>query len=511
MKCIAGVLSLWREQVSRRSCLIMAVLAFAIVWHAPAPALADETERPNVLLLLVDDLKPTLGAYGDKLAVSPNIDRLAQRGLRFEMAYCNQAICAPSRINLMTGMRSTTTGIYGLSKDLRQAFPDVVTLPQYFMQHGYHAEAIGKVYHFGHGSVGDPASWSIPTWHESPIDYAMIESTGGKLTREEAFFNNWKGGRVRDLPRGAAWEKPDVEDDVYADGRIAHQAVRRLRILAERKEPFFMAVGFTKPHLPFCAPQKYWDLYDPERFPLPKRVTAPEGAPPFAGKQHRGEMGNYDPIPGGKKPLSDALTRTLIHGYYASTSYMDAQLGLVLDELERLKLSEKTIVVLWGDHGFHLGDLGIWTKHTNYEQAVRIPIMIAAPGVSRPNSVTQALAETVDIYPTLVALAGLPEPSRSQKIDGANLTPVLRDPQKTVRDHAYHAYPRGKRIGRAIRTDRYRLVEWKVPGEPTKTAKFELYDYANDPIETKNIASSEPEVLKRLQAMLAQHPEAVRY
>ena len=463
-------------------------------------------ERPNVLLICVDDLKPALGCYGDKLAKSPNIDRLAARGMRFDLAYCNQAVCAPSRNSLLTGSRSTSLGIYGLSQNFRERAPDAVTMTQHFMKHGYRAEAVGKILHSGHGNHDDEASWSVPTVKEKVVEYPDPKnSANGQLTREEAFFTNQKLDKIRDLPRGAAIEISEVPDNTYADGRIADTGIIRLREAKERGTPFFLALGFVKPHLPLTAPKKYFDLHDPQKFPLAPFQNPPEGAPKYAGKSG-GEIVNYEPL-SVSNLREEARQRELIHAYYACVSFMDAQLGRVLDELDRLGLTQNTIIVLWGDHGWHLGDHGIWTKHTNYEQANRIPLIIAAPGVGKAGATRQP-AETVDIFPTLAELAGLPAPLGPQKIDGLSLVPVLREPEKHIRDHATHCYPRGDRIGRAIRTTRYRLVEWKVPGAGPETADFELYDYETDPLETKNLASSQPAVVAELRAILARHPEA---
>lgn len=492
-----------------RSCLLLTVCFLGLV-AAPMPA-AAAANRPNILLLLVDDLKPSFNAYGEASVHSPNLDRLAARGLRFDMAYCNQAVCAPSRNHLLTGARSTSTGIYSLGYHFRRALPDAVTLPQYFMQHGWRAEGIGKVFHIGHGNVNDELSWSVPFQPDKVIDYVLPESTGGELTREEAYFSNQKLGQNRSLPRGAAWEKADVPDDAYADGRIANEGIRRLEAARERNQPFFLALGFTKPHLPFCAPRQYWDLYDPATLPLPSVTSPPSGAPPYAGKT-LGELNQYTPVPQ-RPPLDEQLVRTLIHGYYAALSFMDAQVGRVLDALDALGLAENTIIVLWGDHGYHLGDHGAWTKHTNYEQANRIPMVMVAPGVTRPNTSSRALVETVDIYPTLAELAGLPAPTGPQPIDGTSLVPILKDPTATVKDHVYHVFPRGvggkRLLGRAIRTQRYRLVEWKEAGAPANTAEYELYDYFEDPLETVNLAADRPELVARMAAILARHPEAV--
>ncbi len=457
------------------------------------------------MLILVDDLKPSFGAYGDRWVQSPHLDRLAARGLRFDRAYCNQAVCAPSRNSLLTGARSTTLGVYSLGFHFRRAVPDALTLPQHFKQHGYHTAGIGKVFHIGHGNIDDQHSWSVPFQPDKVVDYVLPESTDGELTREEALFSNQSG---RDLRRGAAWERADVDDGAYADGRIAAAGIQRLRGYHAAEQPFFLALGFTKPHLPFCAPAKYWDQYDADELPLPATLTPPAGAPSYAGKT-LGELNQYRPVPN-EPPLDDQLVRKLIHGYYASLSYMDAQVGRVLDELDRLELTSRTIVVLWGDHGYHLGDHGMWTKHTNYEHANRIPILIVAPGVARPGSHSNSLAETVDLFPTLCELAGLPVPATSQGLDGRSLVPILKNPEATVRDHAYHCYPRQKRLGRAIRTSRYRLVEWKAFGAATDSAEYELYDYLEDPQETRNLAEAQPAVVAELANLLAQHPEPQR-
>lgn len=471
----------------------------------------EAQEKPNVLLILVDDLKPALGCYGDRSAKTPNIDRLAARGMRFDMAYCNQAVCAPSRFTLMLGSHSTSTGLYGLGSQLREIVPDAVTMPQYFAKHGYRTESLGKVFHIGHGNQGDPRSFEVPHFHDKVIEYVDPSSTeGGKLTREEALFTNQKLGQIRSLPRGAAYESPDVSDNAYADGRVAEEVVKRLRAAATRRkdkgQPFFIVTGFVRPHLPFSAPKKYWDLYDPAKLPMPQFESLPANAPAVAGKRG-GEIAAYSPVPV-KAPIGEKLKRKLIHGYYASTSFVDAQIGKVMDEFARLGLDGNTIVVLWGDHGFHLGDLGIWTKHTNYEQANRIPILISAPGVTRPMTSTRQLAESVDLYPTLAELAGLEAPTGPQPIDGLSLVGVLKDPKSRVRDHAYHVYPRRK-LGRSIRTERYRLVEWKAIDQPVRTAEYELYDYQADPLESKNLAAQNPEIIKRLREKLADYAKPV--
>ncbi|MEM9830917.1 MAG: sulfatase [Bacteroidota bacterium] len=490
------------------SLLVLAIVSFQTLVIA-------QSEKPNILLILVDDLKPNLGIYGDSVAVSPNIDQLANEGIRFNLAYCNQAVCASSRYNLMLGSRSTSTGLYNFGKEFRDVYPEAVTLPQHFMNNGYHTESMGKVFHIGHGNTNDEASWSIPHHKEKVIEYLLPESTNRQLTREEAFFENTRMylediPNNKELPRGAAWEMPDVLDEAYADGRVARHAIDRLRKLSTTKQPFFMAVGFARPHLPFCAPKKYWDLYDPNDLPMPEFEQAPEGTPLSVVKRN-GEITQFTPVPENTDGIyEDDLKRKLIYGYYASMSYMDAQVGRVMDELKRLQLDKNTIVILWGDHGWHLGDHGSWTKHTNFEQATRIPLIIVAPNVTTPGTSTQQLAETVDVYTTLVALADLPEPTGPQPIDGINLMPVLKNPESQVKDHVYHSYPKrlaGEyRIGCAIRTEKYRMVAWVDPSNPDSEKVYELYDYEKDPQETINLAEKEKEVLEEMKIILANHP-----
>lgn len=456
-------------------------------WAFAAP------EKPNVLLICVDDLKPVLGCYGDPQAKTPNMDRLAARSLRLDRAYCNQAVCSPSRNALMTGLRPQTLGIYDLATNFRKSRPETVTVAQHFKAHGYRTEALGKIFHNTQGNVEDAASWTVPHFSSKASPYTKVENNAPTGPEAEA-----------KMLRGAATEAANVPDDTYADGQIALEAINRIKTSKTNNEPFFLAVGFVKPHLPFVAPKKYWDMHDPAKLAMPERDNPPDGAPKYA-PQFGGELRRYKNMPAGVKPLNEKLTRHLIHGYYAATSYMDACAGLVLDALEANGLAENTIVVLWGDHGWHLGDHGMWCKHTNYEQANRIPLLVSVP--VKPATVSKALIETVDIYPTLAALAGLPKP---EGLDGKSFAALIDEPAVPHRDHTIHVYPRNNLLGRAIRTERYRLVEWKKIGADPKTAEFELYDYQADPGETKNHAKDLPDVVSKLREILATHPEAKR-
>jgi iduronate 2-sulfatase len=516
--------------------LSVAVLMPGLAAAEPAESSAQPVARPNVLLICVDDLKPALGCYGDALARTPNIDRLAKRAVLFERAYCNQAVCSPSRNSLLVGLRPQTLGIYDLETNFRNARADAVTLPQYFKEHGYRTQSLGKVFHVGHGNQDDTASWSVPSWKPDAPAYALPDSrpaSGRRSLRANqngadrsnpnvAARANQRGNRKR--AKGAAYEAADVPDNTYGDGALADEAIKRLRAAAETpgatgSSPWFLAVGFIRPHLPFVSPQKYWDQFDRAKFELAKVQTPPRGAPSYA-PQFGGELRNYLGMPKTGQ-LDDELQRTLIHGYYAAASYMDAQVGRVLDELERLGLADNTIVVFWGDHGWHLGDHGMWCKHTNYEQAARIPLLVAAPGAASDTASgattgaagisTTSLVESVDLYPTLCQLAGLPIPDG---LDGRSFAGTLRDANAPARDYATHVYPRvgpnqQRLLGRAVRTARYRLVEWKAFGAAPETAELELYDYTSDPLETENLAASQPAVVAELRSLLAQQPEAL--
>jgi len=460
-------------------------------------AKARRPERPNILLICVDDLKPALGCYGDPAAKTPHIDGLAARGVRFDMAYCNQAVCSPSRNALLTGLRPGTIGIYDLPTNFRRAAPDAVTLPQAFRAAGWRTEAIGKIFHGGHGNREDEASWEVP--HASPPApmYVLPENQPPSGPRPASTSPG-----LSDRPRGTATESADVPDDTYSDGQIAAEAVRRLEAAAvdPERRPFFLAVGFLKPHLPFVAPKRYWNLHDPAVLPVGRPDGPPAGAPAYA-PQFGGELRQYNDIPA-DGPIPAETARRLVHGYYAATSYMDACVGRVLDALAATGLADRTIVVLWGDHGWHLGDHGIWCKHTNYEQAVRIPLVVALPGGQA--AATAAIVESVDVYPTLCDLAGVPVPAG---LDGRSFQATLADPATPARGHAHHVYPREGRMGRAIRTPRHRLVEWTARGARAEPADFELYDYQADPDETRNLAAAEPKTVAALMRLLAGEPD----
>lgn len=464
-------------------------------------ALANENAetRVNVLFIAVDDLRTELGCYGVQGIRSPNIDRLAARGTVFQRAYCQQAVCSPSRTSLMTGLRPDSTRVFNLTTHFRTTVPGVVTLPQYFKNHGYFTQSVGKIYH---GGLDDAVSWSQPPRKAGRAMYALEENkklvackraavAGKKFATPSQRYN---------AMTGPSYEWADVPDNAYSDGDIADAAIDMLRDAKQKEKPFFVAVGFYKPHLPFIAPKEYWDMYRREDIPAAPNPFPPENAPKTA-LTNWGELRAYEDIPR-TGPLTDEKARLLKHGYYACVSYIDAQIGRVLEELDRLQLRDRTVIVLWGDHGWKLGEHGAWCKHTNFENDAHVPLICAAPRRESPGSHTRALVEFVDIYPTLCELAGLPLPSH---LEGTSFAPLLDSPELTWKKAAFSQYPRGRKVmGYSMRTDRYRLTRWLKPDGSEVAA--ELYDHENDPQENENIAGSPEnaslveELTKQMQA-----------
>ncbi len=471
--------------MKRTPWLLLAVVGAAL---AVGPLLGGQAwaaapkKRLNVLFFAVDDLRPELGCYGNKLIRSPNIDRLAARSLVFAHAYCQQAVCSPSRTSLLTGLRPDSTRVYDLVTHFRKTVPDVVTLPQHFKNHGYYCVGMGKIYH---GGLNDPLSWSEP-WRrpQNVTTYALPENQEiVKRRRREAQKRGLRGKALSRAARGPAYEAADVPDNTYHDGALAEMAIQALRRIKDR--PFFLAVGFIKPHLPFVSPLKYWRLYRREDFRLPSNPFPPKNAPRYA-LTNWGELRQYEGIPK-SGPLSDEMTLTLRHAYYAAVSYMDAQVGKVLDELERLGLKDNTIVVLWGDHGWKLGEHGAWCKHTNFELDTNAPLILHVPGAPANGQKCDALVEFVDIYPTLCEAAGLPLPDH---LEGTSLLPLTQNPNRPWKTAAFSQYPRGKVMGYTMRTERYRFTLWVDRENHDDVKAVELYDHQTDPDENVNVANN---------------------
>jgi iduronate 2-sulfatase len=466
---------------------------------AAAVASAAERPRPNVLFIAIDDLRVNLGCYGDPHAITPNLDRLAARGTVFTRAYCQQAVCNPSRQSLLSGRRPDSIRVWDLHTHFRKTAPDVVSLPEHFKLNGYLAQGIGKIYH-GFEGMADPQSWSVPEQYEyvpKIDDYQLPEN------RLPA-----RGQKQR------ATEFADAPDDDYPDGKVAAAAVAALEQIARERRPFFLAVGIRKPHLPFTAPKKYWDMYESVPLPPVSPVAPPRGGPELA-LHDSGELRGYVDVPAKGEIPAEVATR-LRRGYYAATSFADAQIGRVLDALERHGLRDNTVVVVWGDHGFHLGEHGLWTKNTNYEADTRVPLIIAAPGQRQRGTPTAALVELLDMYPTLIELCGLPP---REKLEGTSLVPWLHDPNRRGREGAFSQFHRpwsGRAVpeimGYTVRTADHRYVEWRRIGTGEVVAR-ELYAYEGDELfETENLAEDprQRDRIRRLAALLPSLPAAAK-
>jgi arylsulfatase A-like enzyme len=480
-------------------------------------ALAHAADKPNILFIAVDDLRPELGCYGKDYIKSPNIDALANKGMVFDRAYCQQAVCSPSRSSLMTGTRPDTTQVWDLVTHFRTALPDVITLGQHFKDNGYFVQGMGKIYH---GGFDDPQTWSVPWQTPKAVKYALEENVAldqqqyegepdggtpaktGKRNKTNRTTKRKTSGSSRKNTRGPAFECADVPDNTYQDGKVADLAIATLGEMSRKKEPFFLAVGFIKPHLPFVSPKKYWDWYDPNTIELAPNNFRPTGAPDYAILPG-GELRNYHAIPEGSIP--DDLARQLKHGYYAAVSYMDAQLGRVIAALDRLGLRQDTIIILWGDHGWKLGEHDAWCKHSNCENDTNAPLIISVPGMKCAGQHTQAIVEFVDIYPTLSDLAGLALPAH---LEGVSFRPLLNDPTRAWKMAAFSQYPRSQQgglMGYSLRTDRYRFTQWVDRRDKSRVDSVELYDHQTDPQENRNLADR-PEnaaLVKELMAQLA--------
>jgi len=472
------------------------------------------TKKPNVLFVIVDDLKPILGCYEDPFVKTPNIDRFAKEGVVFTNAYCQQAVCGPSRASFLTGMRPDYTGVWDLETEMRNINPEILSMPQFFKQNGYETAGIGKV--FDSRSVDeniDNPSWSIPFYKKSndyyPKEMGKAKGRYRDLKVLEEIEKYEKIGEAKGLTEKElsnfikinakpSVESLDIPDNAYIDGATALHSKDILKILKENAKPFFFAVGITKPHLPFAVPKKYWDLYDRDEIQLAEfRENANNS--PLVAYHGAGELYKYTDIPPlasfsdvkGGMELPIEKQKELIHGYYASVSYADALIGKILDTLEALDLKDNTIVTIIGDHGWHLGDHNLWCKHSNFEQATRIPMIFKIPGVKA--SKTRALAEAVDIFPTLCDATEIKIP---EQLQGVSLMPVLMETKSKVKDYAVSQYRRGKNMrtfGYSIRTERYRLTLWMKdfyrlyePFHEGYIVSGELYDYDNDPLETEN-------------------------
>lgn len=448
-------------------------------------------EKPNVLFIAIDDLRTELGCYGETAIRSPHIDRLANSGVLFNRAYCQLAVCNPSRVSVMTGLRPDTTRVWDLVTRFRETIPDAVTLPQHFVKHGYYAVSFGKIFH---NPWPDNDSWSEPhAWPERRSLWSTAAKRRLQEYREEMRVDGRPENKVARM-RAQATEIVDTPDHEHIDGAIAEQALAAMKRLAKQEKPFFLAAGFVRPHLPFVVPRKYWELYQRDSIPAARNPFLPEHSPPFAMNTMY-ELRDYYDFDGTPLPhqgsLTEAQQKRLKHGYYASVSFIDNLVGRLLNELEQLELADETIVVLWSDHGWKLGEHNSWCKQTNYEIDARVPLIIRAPNATANGNRIDELVELVDIYPTLCSLAGLPTPDQ---LEGQSMAPLLENAAEHWKEAAFNQFQRrnGKvpLMGYAMRTDRYRYIEWqdRRSGEVVAT---ELYDHEKDPLENTNVAGAE--------------------
>jgi iduronate 2-sulfatase len=468
---------------------LAACLPFA--GHTVACAASAAATRPNVLFIAIDDFRPALGVYGDTLAITPHLDQLAGTSRVFLRAYTQQAVCGPSRASLLTGRLPDNTGVWHNRNHFRTLHPDLVTLPQLFKNHGYQSLSMGKIFS-GNPLEEDPPSWSEPAVLNRPDwrNYVLHRGDG----------------------KGPAYEAADVPDNAYKEGKLTDLAVSTLQNLKANNTPFFLAVGFFKPHLPFNAPKRYWDMYDPTVFELGPQPARVEGAPADAYRPHR-ELGGYSDVPRNER-VTPEQARILRHGYYACVSFVDAQIGRLLATLRDLGLEDNTIVVLWGDHGFALGEVGRWAKGTNFELDARVPLMIRSPHLAKPGVPTEAMVELVDLYPTIASLAGLPLP---RALDGRSLQPILDDPAATGRPWVLSQFSRPDKpdapvtMGYSIRTTTHRYTRW-INWADKRTVAEELYDYTDQAsvqrmdtyvVEHTNLAATSKAGLPALETLRA--------
>lgn len=423
--------------------------------------------RPNVLFIAIDDLASSLGCYGHPLAKTPHLDRLAAQGVRFDRAYNQLPLCNPSRASVLTGLRPDVIKVYDLDRHFRDELPDVVTLPQLFKQHGWFSARVGKLYHYdvprgiGTDGLDDPPSWD-----------QVINPKGRDTVAEETIFN---AEPHRAISAALSWRADEGADEEQTDGMIATEAIKLME--QHREKPFFLGVGFFRPHTPYVAPKKYFALYPLDQIRLPHAPADDREDIPSGAFAHNCAIPNYG--------LPEETCRRALQAYLASVSFVDAQVGRVLDALDRLGLADNTLVVLWSDHGYHLGEhLGVWQKRTLFEESARAPLIIREPGAKGNGRPSRQVVEFVDIYPTVADIAGIKPPAR---LSGRSLRPLLGNPDRAWKGTAFTQVLRPGEdrafVGRSIRTDRWRFSEWGGP-----TGGIELYDHHIDPFEFTNLA-----------------------
>lgn len=543
-------------KIKRKNTQYVGVLLFILICISISDSQSQslnspENYRPNIIFIAIDDLRPELGTYGSKIAITPNIDAIASQGIQFDNAYCQQAICGPSRASVLTGLRPETSGIIHNYIKIRDTLPEVITLPQYFGSQGYNTSYYGKIFH--HGDKDDKLSWNdleqsskLENKDKGIKGYVLPENIQIAQEKRKKMFAKYGEVAKYGFAIGPAYEAAEVEDDVYIDGYNTKLAIDKMKIWAEEQnKPFFLALGFNRPHLNWIAPKKYWDMYDVDKIELTDQDFPPlKGA--ATGLHDSFELRVREGVPETGK-FDKELAKKLKHAYLACVSYVDAQIGKVFKAINEVGISDNTIIIIWSDHGFHLGEMGVWGKATNYEIATKVPLILWSKDIAEKNKghKSDKLIELVDIYPTLCDMAKIPLP---EHLDGCSFATLLKNPQQPWKKAAFSQFPtpalrewgaiplrQGMRetyfgplinevenrlkeqfgnlwdkelfenhiMGYAVRTEQYRLIAWKDRRDLNKKPIFiELYDSKNDPAETHNIANLHGDIVNELLLIL---------
>ena len=497
----------------RNKCSLYLLLPFLLLGIFSCGVPQKDVKKPNILFISIDDLRPTLGAYGDSIAVTPNIDQIAAEGMTFRQTFTQVAVCAPSRASLMTGLRPDSTRVWHLGNKFRKINPNAVTMPQHFSKYGYHTVNLGKIFH---NYMPDSVSWDEPDLRPSRyLQEDWLKRDG------ETFYISEEVSRSQAIKRdsllklrpvryadgwntGPAWEAADVHDTMYYDGAQNELTKKTLTRLAQNDKPFYMGLGYFRPHLPFAVPKKYWDMYERQNIPLARNPNVPNNAPGHTMNSMY-ELRHYDGFnhighPQSSFKMSEDTTRILKHGYYASVSYVDALLGDLISHMKDIGIYDNTIIIIWGDHGWKLGEHNSWGKMTNYNIDLQVPMIIRYPNQENPGLQTFEITELIDMFPSLCEIAGIEAPEYMQ---GTSFVPLIKDPNRVWKNAAFsqfHRRPRqsadGKRyMGYSINTKKYHYIEWykwyPKTGTKGELENTELFDRETDPHEMVNIAANQ--------------------
>lgn len=502
--------------------IFLTVIVLLIVGCAAQDKVKDK--KHNVLFISIDDLRPALGVYGDSIVHSPHIDKIASEGCTFMETFCQSAVCAPSRASLMTGLRPDSTRVWHLGDKFREINPATVTMPQHFAKHGYHTVNLGKIFHnympdsiSWHEPDLRPARYLKPDWlgRDGETFYISPEVNASQKVKRDSLLKLRPVRYADGWNTGPAWEAADVHDTMYFDGAQNKLVEKTLTRLAKSDKPFYMGLGYFRPHLPFTVPKKYWDMYDPDNMPLAANPNIPEGAP-LHTMNSMYELRHYDGFghishPTGAYQMSEDTVRTLRHGYYASVSYVDKLIGDLVTHMKALNIYDNTIIVIWGDHGWKLGDHNSWGKMTNYNIDLKVPLIIRYPEQSKRGIKTSGITELVDLFPTLCDLAEIDIPDYMQ---GQSMVPLMNQPEQKWKSAAFSQFHRRPKVsadgqrymGYSMNTEKYHYIEWyrwdHKAGIRGEYKGAELYDRLNDPYEYKNIANNDE--LNSIQSELSE-------